>query len=669
MRKSFRVAGMAACVLLVQNIVVQNIVLADTWVVAPKPSEERRLAPELFLVQQSDAELVGMSCRGKAVFRGKAQCKNRVQSMAVSISQSDQIPEVTRKATRLLLSYQTNGERPSDETLANAGLRKVEDYQQGSFLIVEPVATVTATTVNTLLADEAVLYAAPDYVMSVPIGESAGRLSVMTTATTPADPAYPDLWGLKNIGAPQAWASIREAPKIVVAVIDTGVDYNHPDLKANMWSKGGRYGYDFYDDDNDPMDEQDHGTHCAGTIAGVGNNGVGVVGVAWKAQIMAMRLMGPDGSGSTSDAVKCIDWAVANGAHVLSNSWAGPSSSQELVEAVSRAERKGVLFVAAAGNTASVGNNNDSSPYYPASLPQSNVITVGAIDVNNARGSFSHYGQRSVDIGAPGVGIVSTVRNNQYARLDGTSMAAPHVAGAAVLIWAKTFSSPAQDPVQMMTVRDLLYANARPVPALKNFWGYTAPARVPGGVLDISFLGQAPPKPEPTPPQPQPVPSLPVAQNRLAATAEARFDSGQITASESRTIASATISLKQPAMVRIVANSNVVSLGGATRFATGFANKSPVDQYWLESIRNPELKSSGGWVNLGSNHTIQLPAGDHTIYWKVWMDRGANLKFDSGMMLIQAYSAVSPSDVARRPLPIVESRMRVSPEQLVQWND
>jgi len=151
---------MAACVLLVQNVVVQNvvvqnIVLADTWVVAPKPSEERRLAPELFLVQQSDAELVGMSCQGKAVFRGKAHCKNRVQSMAVSISQSDQIPEVTRKATRLLLSYQTNGERPSDETLANAGLRKVEDYQQGLFLIVEPVATVTATTVNSFPADGA----------------------------------------------------------------------------------------------------------------------------------------------------------------------------------------------------------------------------------------------------------------------------------------------------------------------------------------------------------------------------------------------------------------------------------------------------------------------------------------------------------------------------------
>jgi thermitase len=133
-------------------------------------------------------------------------------------------------------------------------------------------------------------------------------------------------------------------------------------------------------------------------------------------------------------------------------------------------------------------------------LPNANIISVAAIDPNNARGSFSHYGQRSVDIGAPGVGIISTVIKGQYAKLDGTSMAAPHVAGAAALVWGRMYASPAQDRTQMTTVRDLIYANARPVPALKSFWGYTAPARIPGGVLDLSFLAQSSGDP-PTPPK------------------------------------------------------------------------------------------------------------------------------------------------------------------------
>lgn len=658
MRRPFTFAGAVLTIGL-----CHSTLFADTWVVAPKPSGERRLSPELYLVQQSDAELVGVSRCGRSVFRGKSHCRDSVHNMAASMS--TQVPEVSRKHSRLLLRYAANGERPSDETLAKAGLRKIEDYKHGSFLIVEPVATVTATTVKALLDDEAVIHATPDYIMSVPTGESAEQVHAMAASSTPADPAYPDLWGMKNIGAPQAWASIREAPKIIVAVIDTGVDYNHPDLKANMWSKSGRYGYDFYDDDDDPMDEQDHGTHCAGTIAGVGNNGVGVVGVSWKAQIMAMRFMGPDGSGATSDAVKCIDWAVANGAHVLSNSWAGPGSSQELVDAVTRAEKKGVLFVAAAGNTASVGNNNDAAPNYPASLPHANVISVGAIDVNNARGSFSHYGRKSVDIGAPGVGIISTVRNNQYAGLDGTSMAAPHVAGAAVLIWAKTFPSPSQDPTQMATVRDLIYANARPVPALRDFWGQAAPARVPGGVLDISFLGQTQPNNEtPVPPTP---PSQPAEPNRITAVASARFSSGQITATESRNLVSARISLKEPSIVNIVASSNVSSLGGPSRFATGFSNKEPMDQYWQDSIRNPELKAGGGWVNLGSNVTMQFPAGEHVIYWKVWMDPGASLKFSSGLLLIQATPVSStPGSLAKMSTPNIVSRIKVKSDQLAQ---
>ena len=302
------------------------------------------------------------------------------------------------------------------------------------------------------------------------------------------------------------------SPNIIVAVIDSGVDYTHPDLKDNMWSRGGQHGYDFYENDADPMDEENHGTHVAGTIAGVGNNGIGVVGVTWKAQIMALRFLGPDGSGATSDAVKCIDWAVDNGAHILSNSWGGPDNSPALAEAVARAESRGVLFIAAAGNTGGTGNNNDLRPSYPSSLSQANVISVGAIDENNARGSFSHYGKQSVDIGAPGVQILSTVRNNKYDTYSGTSMATPHVAGAAAMVWGSTFSTPTQTPAQMTKVRDLIYENARPVAALKDLWGQAAPAKVPGGVLDISFLSRTPS--DGTPPLTE-VPRQRLVENRM----------------------------------------------------------------------------------------------------------------------------------------------------------
>jgi thermitase len=471
---------------------------AETWAVKPNVSREHRLAPELDLLRRGNCRFKGMGRNGKGVFAVPSDKTNIVRSMAINVDAN--LPETTTKSRRLLISYADGGSKPLAETLQAANLRLVEDYSRGSFMLVEPDGDVTTATVDALMNDDAVVHAAPDYVVSTTPNGQPQIVQVSATAIAPNDPFFNQLWGMQNIKATQVWQSFRDTPNIVVAVLDTGVDYSHPDLKANMWFKNGRYGYDFYDNDSDPMDEESHGTHCAGTIAGVGNNGVGVVGVTWKAQIMAMRFMGPDGSGSTSDAVKCIDWAVANGAHILSNSWAGPDTSRELGEAVTRAEQKGVLFIAAAGNSAGNGNNNDTAPYYPASLPNANIISVAAIDPNNARGSFSHYGQRSVDIGAPGVGIISTVIKGQYAKLDGTSMAAPHVAGAAALVWGRMYASPAQDRTQMTTVRDLIYANARPVPALKSFWGYTAPARIPGGVLDLSFLAQSSGDP-PTPPK------------------------------------------------------------------------------------------------------------------------------------------------------------------------
>jgi thermitase len=475
----------------------------------------RRVLPA-FEVHVGEATLVGIRSRPslqiplQAVYHVPAGAEQAMRSLVTSVDTV--IPGIEKRSTRLLISYSNQDSKPAVETLRAAGLNVLQDYKNGSFLIVEPQGAVTSHTVETLLADNAVAYVAPDYIMSIPQDEAAEEIRPFVTNSVPNDPLLNKLWGMTNSGAVKVWPQTHDAAKIIVGVIDTGVDYRHPDLQDNMWSQGGRHGIDFYDDDNDPMDEQNHGTHVAGTIAGTGNNGVGVAGVAWKAQIMALRFMGPDGSGATSDAVKCIDWAVDNGVHILCNSWGGPDSSPELVEAVARAERRGVLFVVAAGNTGGTGNNNDVRPSYPASLRQENVISVGAIDENDARGSFSHYGKQSVDIGAPGVQILSTTRNNTYDTYSGTSMAAPHVAGAAALVWANTFSNPAQTPTQMAKVRDLIYENARPVAALTEFWGHAAPAKIRGGVLDISFLSRIPS--DNVPPLTE-VPRLRLVENRM----------------------------------------------------------------------------------------------------------------------------------------------------------
>jgi thermitase len=489
---------------------ISQPLLARDYRLRAKCEGHKRLSPEMVLVHRAKSHYKGVCRDGRAVFEVPAEQEQAMRSMSAGVD--TEIPDEEVRSTRLLISYANQDSKPSRETMNAAGLNVLQDYENGSFLIVEPQVAVDSVTVETLMGDSAVAYVAPDYIMSIPKIEAAGEVRPLNTDSLPNDPYLNKLWGMENCGATQVWPLKHDVPNIIVAVIDSGVDYTHPDLKDNMWSRGGQYGYDFYENDADPMDEENHGTHCAGTIAGVGNNGIGVVGVAWKAQIMALRFLGPDGSGATSDAVKCIDWAVDNGAHIISNSWGGPDNSPALAQAVARAESRGVLFIAAAGNTGGTGNNNDSRPSYPSSLSQANVISVGAIDENNARGSFSHYGKNSVDIGAPGVQILSTVRNKKYDTFSGTSMATPHVAGAAALVWGSTFSTPTQTPSQMNRVRDLIYENARPVAALKDLWGQAAPARIPGGVLDISFLSRTPS--DGTPPIAE-VPRQRLVENRM----------------------------------------------------------------------------------------------------------------------------------------------------------
>jgi subtilisin family serine protease len=277
---------------------------------------------------------------------------------------------------------------------------------------------------------------------------------------TPNDPKMIDLWGLHNSGqtggnddkdidAFEAWDLQTGSKDVLVGVIDTGVDRTHVDLAANMWTNekeipgNGKdddgngfvddvHGWDFYDNDNNPTDGGSHGTHCAGTIGAVGNNGKGVVGVSWNVSMVGIRFLGPMG-GYTSDAVKSINYATKIGVALTSNSWGGGGFSSSLKNAIDNAGKKGIGFVAAAGNSA---YDNDSVPSYPSSYDSENIISVGAHDHKGKIAWFSQWGKKSVDLFAPGVNVVSTVPGNKYASFNGTSMATPHVSGAYATILA-----------------------------------------------------------------------------------------------------------------------------------------------------------------------------------------------------------------------------------------
>ncbi|MGZ3769891.1 MAG: S8 family serine peptidase [Bdellovibrio sp.] len=283
----------------------------------------------------------------------------------------------------------------------------------------------------------------------------------------PNDPRYEDLYALKksrsknaDIGAPEAWSKTTGSKNVLVAVIDSGVDYNHEDLKDNYWHNPGENGRDangknknnngidddgnglvddwggwnFIKNNNNPMDDNYHGTHCAGTIGASGNNGIGVVGINWNVSIVGLKFLDKEGNGSVADAVTAVEYAMQIGVDVMSNSWGGDEYSETLAAAIKKASAKGILFVVAAGNNSS---NNDTNMDYPSSYQIDNIVTVAATDSEGELAGFSNFGAKTVHIAAPGAQILSTFPGNKYDYLDGTSMAAPLVAGSAALIKAR----------------------------------------------------------------------------------------------------------------------------------------------------------------------------------------------------------------------------------------
>jgi len=345
----------------------------------------------------------------------------------------------------------------------------------GCYLISIPDESTNALPrLLTILNQEKALirYVEPDYV-------------VRTQQTTPNDPLFGLLWGLNNsttpaadISAPQIWDLTTGDTQMVIGCIDTGIDYNHPDLASNIWHNtketlngldddGNGYvddvrGWNFDAGNNTPIDGHGHGTHTAGTMGAVGNNGIGVAGVNWHCQLMPLKFLDDSGSGVISDASDALHYVAdlrRRGVNIkiTNNSWGGGDYSSTFRDALAENASLGILFMAAAGNDAL---NNDLSPFYPASYKESNVIAVAATDAQDALASFSNYGTNSVHLAAPGVAIYSTYYGARYASMSGTSMATPHVAGVAALLWSLWPTARAQD------IKDAILKGVDVIPAL-----------------------------------------------------------------------------------------------------------------------------------------------------------------------------------------------------------
>ncbi len=395
-----------------------------------------------------------------------------------------------------------------EKALGAGSVKEVRDFMTDTQLKVVHLNDENKSlrsVIDTLNAEPSVLYAEPNYIVHA-FDDGA-----------PNDTDFAKLWGMKNTGqsdsAHQAgksgadinvmplWAKgITGSKNIVVAIIDTGIDWTHPDLQANLYTNekeiagNGKdddgngfvddvHGYNFSDHTANSNDDHSHGSHCAGTIGGVGNNGKGVAGVNWNVRLLPVKFLSSSGSGSTEGAIEAVNYARIMKVNVMSNSWGGGSFSQALKDAISAANDAGILFVAAAGND---GSNNDSRATYPAGYDLPNVVAVAATDNRDTLASFSNYGTKTVHVAAPGVNIYSSVKGGGYATYSGTSMATPHVAGIAALLMS------ANPSWTFAEVKDRLIKTSDPVAGLRR--KVLAKGRVNAY---NAFMGIVPPSQEP----------------------------------------------------------------------------------------------------------------------------------------------------------------------------
>jgi subtilisin family serine protease len=357
----------------------------------------------------------------------------------------------------------------AQSVLSSVGGSMTTSFPDGSDVVALHADITIRSAIVRLKADSEVAYAQPNS-------------SIQAADVTPNDPNYPLQWGLHNpdgvdINAPQAWSVSTGSRSIIVAVLDTGLALNSPEFAGRLWVNptagsdgyvGDIHGWNFVNNNANLQDNNGHGTHVTGILAATGDNGYGIAGVDWNCQIMPLKVLGADGGGSTSAAVSAIYFAVNHGARVINASWGGSQYSPAMLAAISYANSKGVVFVTAAGNSGVDNDTNTSN--YPANYRQPNELVVAAIDSTGNLASFTDYGAHTVDLGAPGVNIFSTVPHG-YATYSGTSMSAPFVAGVVSLVASQHPELSAPELVQR------IIATVKPLPSLTG-------TTVSGGMVD-----------------------------------------------------------------------------------------------------------------------------------------------------------------------------------------
>jgi len=403
-----------------------------------------------------------------------------VEDIALSETRSFGRPEI-------LVKFKSGVSQETIERLTAQRHDRVEDRIEnvdGLDAIDDLDNADAATVVSEYQQLPEVEYAEPNFEIELDAAE--GPL----VPVLPHDPQFTDQWALSNSGqrggkqgadisAPLAWATTTGSDKVVVAVLDSGVDYTHEDLVENMWVRPASMapyhdnelgtiddenGFNAIDTASDPMDENGHGTHCAGIIGAEGENDIGIAGVNWKVKIMPLKFMNAGGFGTTKDAIEAINYVIDRkkagvNVRIISASWGSTQRSRSLEDAIRKAYENDILFVAAAGNSTV---NNDRMPHFPSSYNVPNVVSVAALDRNDQLARFSNWGAKSVAVAAPGVDILSTWLGNAYEEKSGTSMATPVVSGVAALILAEH---------PRMSVDDLkkkLLASTDPIVALKG---------------------------------------------------------------------------------------------------------------------------------------------------------------------------------------------------------
>lgn len=406
------------------------------------------------------------------------------QEAQVNSATVDNGQETVRKATELFVRFRPGVSQEQIKAITGGLHDQIEDRIE-SVSGLDLIADEDGRDVGSVLAQYRAL-AEVEYAEELITIKVDGLNPVR-----PNDSRFDEQWALVNNGqnggtkgadirASLAWATTKGSDKVVVAVLDSGVDYTHPDLAVNIWTRpenireykdddlGGEiddlHGFNALDNSGDPMDENGHGTHCAGIIGAEGDNNEGITGVNWKVKIMPLKFMDASGSGTTKDAIEAINYVIDRqqagvNVRIISASWGSTQKSQALQDVIGRAKDAGILFVAASGNSSV---DTDQTPHYPSSYNLSNVISVAALDNNDQLTSFSNYGAKSVHIGAPGKDILSTWLDHDFRDLSGTSMATPVVAGVAALVLAKN------PDMSVADLRKRLLSSADKLPALKG---------------------------------------------------------------------------------------------------------------------------------------------------------------------------------------------------------